>query len=86
MDAIARLLFDHQATTLFLADPLVDIENRKKISAKLARSVQLNAIRHGTVTDRIGSAAAKKSSPPVTLAVIHANTVGFASPMTRYGC
>jgi hypothetical protein len=53
MDAIARLLLDHQTTTLLLADPLVAIENRKKISAKLARSVQLNAIRHGTVTERI---------------------------------
>jgi hypothetical protein len=41
--------------------------------------------RHGTVTDRIGSAAAKKSSPPATLTVIHATAVGFASPMTRYG-
>jgi hypothetical protein len=42
--------------------------------------------RHGTVTDRIGSAAAKKSSPPVTLAVIHSTAVEFASPMTRYDC
>jgi hypothetical protein len=41
--------------------------------------------RHGTVTDRIGSAAAKKSSPPATLAVIHATAVGFVSPITRYG-
>jgi hypothetical protein len=42
MVAIARLLLDHQTTTLLLANPLVAIENRKKISAKLARSVQLN--------------------------------------------
>jgi hypothetical protein len=42
--------------------------------------------RHHTMTERIGSAAAeKKSSPPTTLAVIHATAVGFASPMTRYG-
>jgi hypothetical protein len=37
MVAIASLLLDHQTTTLLLADPLVAIENRKKISAKLAR-------------------------------------------------
>jgi hypothetical protein len=66
MAAIARLLLDHQATTLLLADPLVAIENRKKISAKLARSVQLNAIRHGTVTEWIWLPArlARRRRPP----------------------
>jgi hypothetical protein len=42
MVSITRLLLDHQTTTLLLADPLVAIENQQKISAKLARSVQLN--------------------------------------------
>jgi hypothetical protein len=75
MDAIARLLLDHQATTLLLADPLVAIGNRKKISAKLARSVQLNAIRHGTVTERIWLPArlARRRRPPC--AKIHAAAV-----------
>jgi hypothetical protein len=75
MDAIARFLLDHQTTTLLLADPLVAIENRKKICAKLARSVQLNAIRHGTVTERIWLPArlARRRRPPC--AKIHAAAV-----------
>jgi hypothetical protein len=42
MGAIAELLLDHQTTTLSLFDPLVAIENQKKIWVKLALSCRLN--------------------------------------------
>jgi hypothetical protein len=68
MVAIARLLLDHQTTTLLLADPLVAIENRKKISAKLARSVQLNEevpwYSTATKIDQINNSARHRRAVP----------------------
>jgi hypothetical protein len=68
MVAIARLLLGHQTTTLLLADPLVVIENQKKISAKLARSVQLNEevpwYSTATKIDQINNSAHRRRAAP----------------------
>jgi hypothetical protein len=76
MVAIARLLLDHQTTTLLLADPLVAIENRKKISAKLAQSGTLMMAPMVQYLMKIRSTApltaddsAPGSSPPLRFAL-----------------
>jgi hypothetical protein len=68
MVAIARLLLDHQTTTLLLADPLVAIEIWERFEPKLWLSGALKGTRDGTVT--WNRSDLQLSSPPMISTVI----------------